>query len=79
MRDVDPGVLPAAAGEPGFQSSRQRDAKKRELCLQHGVETHEVRFDEDIGKRARQVAQIIELRLSGSGAQRTTPAALGQG
>ncbi len=37
----------------------QRDRKKAEVCNSHGIELIRVRFDEDVGKRARQIAERI--------------------
>ena len=37
----------------------ERDRKKAELCRNHGVELIRVRFDEDVGIRAKEIADRI--------------------
>lgn len=56
-------------GEGAFRSLIERDRRKAELCRQHHVNLVRVRFDEDVGLRAREIGdQIIgELAESGSG------------
>lgn len=46
-------------GEPSFQLVIERDRKKAELCKNHSVELILVRFDEDIGSRAKEIAERI--------------------
>lgn len=47
-------------GEAAFQLVIERDRKKAELCKNHGVELIRVRFDEDIGIRAKEIAKQIK-------------------
>jgi hypothetical protein len=51
-------------GQAAFQQLVERDQKKAELCRLHGLELIRVRFDEDVGARAKEIAQ----RISGSSA-----------
>ena len=46
-------------GEPAFQLVIERDRKKAELSEKHGVELIRVRFDEDVGNRAKEIADRI--------------------
>jgi hypothetical protein len=50
-------------GEPAFHSVAERDRKKAELCRNHGVELIRVRFDEDLGSRAKEIAKQISSAL----------------
>jgi hypothetical protein len=47
-------------GEAAFQMVIERDRKKAELCKNHGVELIRVRFDEDVGIRAKEIAKQIK-------------------
>lgn len=47
-------------GEAAFQLVIERDRKKAELCKNHGVELIRVRFDEDVGNRAKEIAKHIK-------------------
>lgn len=47
-------------GEAAFQMVIERDRKKAELCKNHGVELIRVRFDEDVGVRAKEIANQIK-------------------
>lgn len=46
-------------GEAAFQLLIERDRKKADLCKHHGVELLRVRFDEDVGIRAKGIAKQI--------------------
>ena len=50
-------------GEAAFNLVAQRDQRKAELCRSHGVELLHVRFDEDVGARAREIASRVVARL----------------
>ncbi len=50
-------------GEAAFQLLMERDRKKAELCRNHGVELIRVRFDEDVGVRAKEIAAQISCAL----------------
>jgi len=50
-------------GEAAFQLLIERDRKKAELCKSHGVELIRVRFDEDVGIRAKEIAKQISTAL----------------
>ena len=47
-------------GEAAFQMVIERDRKKAELCKNHGVTLIRVRFDEDVGIRAKEIAKQIK-------------------
>jgi hypothetical protein len=47
-------------GEAAFQLLIERDRKKAELCKKHGVELIRIRFDEDVGIRAKEIARQIK-------------------
>ncbi len=42
-------------GDTGFMALQERDERKKELCLTHDIHLHFVRYDEDIGKRAKEI------------------------
>ena len=46
-------------GEAAFQLVVERDRNKARLCTDHGVELIRVRFDEDVGMRAKEIAKQI--------------------
>lgn len=46
-------------GTDAFRQLVERDRKKAELCRSNGVELIRVRFDEDVGPRARSIAERI--------------------
>jgi hypothetical protein len=50
-------------GEAAFRLLVERDRKKAELCKGHGVELIRVRFDEDVGSRAKEIANQISVAL----------------
>ncbi len=52
-------------GEAAFQLLIERDRKKAGLCKNHGVELIRVRFDEDVGIRAKEIAKQISSALDG--------------
>jgi hypothetical protein len=52
-------------GEAAFQLLLERDQKKAELCKRHGVELIQVRFDQDVGSRAKEIANQISSELAG--------------
>lgn len=52
-------------GEAAFRLLVERDGKKAELCKTHGVELIRVRFDEDVGSRAIEIAKRISSMLGG--------------
>jgi hypothetical protein len=49
-------------GQAGFQGVQERDRKKREACLRHGVELIQVRYDEDMGSRVKQIIETVRSR-----------------
>jgi hypothetical protein len=51
-------------GGKAFRSLIQRDLRKAELCRRHNVNLVRVRFDEDIGLRARQIGDQIIRELA---------------
>jgi hypothetical protein len=50
-------------GETAFELLIERDRRKAEHCKNHGVELIRVRFDEDIGSRAKEIAKQISSAL----------------
>ena len=48
-------------GEAGFKALRERDERKMQLCSTHEIHLHLVRYDEDIGERAKEI--IVSHRL----------------
>lgn len=46
-------------GEEAFRSVIERDRRKAELCREHKVDLVRVRFDEDVGLRAREIVNRI--------------------
>jgi hypothetical protein len=46
-------------GEIAFKLVVERDRKKAGLCSDHGIELIRVRFDEDVGQRALEIAKRI--------------------
>lgn len=46
-------------GEEAFRSLVERDRRKAELCRQHRVDLVRVRYDEDVGIRAREIGDRI--------------------
>lgn len=52
-------------GEAAFQLLVERDRKKAELCKCHGLDLIPVRFDEDVGGRAKEIATQIASELAG--------------
>lgn len=46
-------------GDAGFKALRERDERKKQLCSTHDIHLHFVRYDEDIGKRAKEVIGSI--------------------
>jgi hypothetical protein len=57
--------LECFGGEAAFQLLIERDRKKAELCKHHGVELIRVRFDQDVGLRAKGIAKQISSALVG--------------
>ena len=51
-------------GEAAFQLLVERDRKKAELCKNFGVELIRVRFDENLGSRAKEIAVQISSALA---------------
>lgn len=49
-------------GQDGFRGVQERDRKKREACLRHGVELIQVRCDEDMGSRVKQIIEAVRIR-----------------
>ena len=49
-------------GETAFQLVVERDRRKANLCETHAVELIRVRYDEDVGNRARQIAEQIKAK-----------------
>lgn len=47
-------------GNVGFKEVQARDKRKQETCARHGIDLHFVKYDEDIGKRARELAAIVK-------------------
>lgn len=46
-------------GVAGFQDLQDRDRRKQEACARHGIHLNFVKYDEDIGERAREIiAQV---------------------
>jgi hypothetical protein len=52
-------------GDATFRLLVERDRKKEQLCKDHGVELIRVRFDEDVGDRAREIAKQISSAIAG--------------
>ncbi len=52
-------------GEVAFRSVVERDQRKTEICHLHGVQLLRVRYDEEIGTRAREIAAGIPTNPSG--------------
>jgi hypothetical protein len=52
-------------GEAAFKLVLERDKKKTELCASHGVQLIRVRFDEDVGLRAKEIAQQVSRTAKG--------------
>jgi hypothetical protein len=52
-------------GESAYQMVIERDRKKSELCNNHSVTLMRVRFDEDVGIRAKEIANWICLQPIG--------------
>ena len=50
-------------GQVAFELLVERDKRKADLCDQHGVQLIRVRFDEDVGHRAGEIAAKIERLL----------------
>ena len=50
-------------GEPAFKLVIERDRKKAELCREYGIELIRVRFDENVGDRAREIANFVSQKL----------------
>ena len=50
-------------GQAAFELLIERDRRKAEHCKNHGVELIRVRFDEDIGSRAKEIAKQISSAL----------------
>jgi len=46
-------------GPPGFAAVQDRDNRKAEACRAQGVELHVVRYDEDAGDRAQEIAERV--------------------
>jgi hypothetical protein len=51
-------------GEAAFHLVIERDRRKAELCKNHGVELICVRFDEDVGIRAKEIANQISSKAN---------------
>lgn len=51
-------------GEAAFGLVIERDRKKAELCKNHGVKLIRVRFDEEVGMRAKEIAKKISSILA---------------
>ena len=47
-------------GDAGFKALQERDARKKRLCSTHNIHLHFVRYDEDIGARAKELIASIE-------------------
>jgi len=45
-------------GEAGFKALRERDERKMRLCSTHDIHLHFVRYDEDVGKRAKETCAL---------------------
>jgi hypothetical protein len=50
-------------GQLAFEAVIKRDKKKAELCKANGIELIRVRFDEDIGHRALEIANNVQTRF----------------
>jgi hypothetical protein len=46
-------------GEAAFKLVLERDQRKTELCVNHGIKLIHVRFNEDVGLRAKEIAKQI--------------------
>jgi hypothetical protein len=53
-------------GESGLAILQKRDEKKWEICANHGIDLHFVRYDEDIGSRAREILAHVGTKLERS-------------
>jgi hypothetical protein len=47
-------------GDAGFKALQERDERKKQLCSMHNIHLHFVRYDEDIGARAKQLIASTE-------------------
>lgn len=47
-------------GDEGFMALQERDERKKQLCSTHNIHLHFVRYDEDIGTRAKELISSIE-------------------
>ena len=54
-------------GEEALQATRVRDQRKRRLCEGMGVRLFDVRYDEDIGQRAKQIYNEVMATPGGGG------------
>lgn len=52
-------------GDTGFKALQERDERKKQLCSAHNIHLHFVRYDEDIGTRAKEVIGSIQAACSG--------------
>jgi hypothetical protein len=48
-------------GDVGFKALQERDERKKQLCSTHDIYLHFVRYDEDIGKRAKEISALHHL------------------
>ena len=53
-------------GRPAFELVVERDRRKAALCKNHGIQLIRVRFDEDLGGRAKEIAGQILAALTGT-------------
>ena len=51
-------------GPPGFAAVQERDNRKAQACQAQGVELHIVRYDEDVGARAQEIACRVADKLT---------------
>jgi hypothetical protein len=47
-------------GTTGFKEVQARDKRKQETCTKHGIDLHFVKYDDDIGARARELVAIVK-------------------
>lgn len=47
-------------GNTGFKEVQVRDTRKQEICAKHGIDLQFVKYDEDIGARAREIVALAK-------------------
>lgn len=52
-------------GDRGFNAVQDRDRRKVDACRAQCVELHVVRYDEDVGSRAEEIADLVRKKICG--------------